>query len=176
MRNGPGTAGNRTGRRRASLRLLVLLGGVVFGLSLVEAGLRIIGFRYPNLYQEDQYVGFALRPRAEGWWRIEGEAYVKINGDGLRDREHSKVKPPGTLRVAVLGDSYAEALQVPAEDAFWAVAERSLQGCRALGGRRAEVINFGVSGFSTAHELITLRRRVWQYAPDVILLLVTTAN
>jgi hypothetical protein len=38
------------------------------------------------------------------------------------------------------------------------------------------VINFGVSGFSTARELITLRQRVWQYSPDIVLLLVTTGN
>jgi len=161
---------------RLRLKLLTILGGVLVGLLLAEVSLRFVGFRYLNLYQEDEAVGFALRPGAEGLWRVEGETYIKISGDGLRDREHSKQKPPDTLRVAVLGDSYAEALQVPMEAAFWAVAEQRLQGCGALGGRRVEVINFGVSGFSTARELILLRRRVWQYSPDVVLLLMTTGN
>ncbi|HEX8119253.1 MAG TPA: hypothetical protein VF521_18385, partial [Pyrinomonadaceae bacterium] len=39
-----------------------------------------------------------------------------------------------------------------------------------------EAINFGVSGYSTAQELITLREKVWQYSPDVVLLAVTTNN
>jgi hypothetical protein len=161
---------------RLPVRLLVVLGGVLVGLLMAEVGVRMIGFRYLNLYQEDGDVGFAHRPGAEGWWQREGQTYIKISSAGLRDREHAQVKPPGTVRVAVLGDSFAEALQVPMEAAFWAVAEQRLQGCAAMGGRRVEMLNFGVSGSSTARELITLRRRVWQYAPDVVLLLVTTSN
>ena len=65
---------------------------------------------------------------------------------------------------------------MPLEAAFWAVAEQRPQGCEAIGGRRVEILNFGVSGFSTARELITLRRRVWQYSPDIVVLLVTTSN
>jgi hypothetical protein len=38
------------------------------------------------------------------------------------------------------------------------------------------VINFGVSGYGTAQELITIRERVWQYQPDLVLLAVTTSN
>ena len=168
------------GRPRAGLSLpvktLVVFASVVAALVIAEVGLRLIGFRYLILYREDADVGYALRPGAEGWWRQEGEAYIRINSDGLRDREHAKEKPAGTLRVAVLGDSYAEALQVPAEAAFWSVAERRLQDCAALGGRKVEFINFGVSGFSTARELITLRTHVRQYSPDVVVLLFTTGN
>jgi hypothetical protein len=148
----------------------------VVGLLLVEVALRIIGFRYLNLYQDDAYLGYALRPGAEGWWRKEGEAYIKINSDGLRDREHSPAKQPNSLRVAILGDSFAEALQVPWENTFWTVAEQRLQGCQELRGKQVEAINFGVSGFSTARELITLRQRVWKYSPDVVVLLVTPGN
>ncbi len=166
----------RISLKRISFRLLTIFAGVMVGLLFVEVGLRIIGFRYLNLSQEDEYVGFTLRPGAEGWWRKEAEVYIKINSDGLRDREHSKVKPPDTLRIALLGDSYAEALHVPMENAFWAVMEQRLQGCKAFNGQKVEVINFGVSGFSTARELITLRQRVWQYSPDIVLLSVTTAN
>jgi len=156
--------------------LLTILVAVGVGLLLAEVSLRIIGFRYLNLYQADQHVGYALRPGAAGWWTKEGETYVEINNDGLRDREHSKVKPADTLRIAVLGDSFAEALQVPVAMAFWAVAEQRLPGCKEFAGQKVEIINFGVSGFSTARELITLRQRVWQYSPDIIVLVVTTSN
>jgi hypothetical protein len=167
---------SRTGKRRFALNLLTILGGLAIGLLLVEVALRIIGFRYLNLYQDDAYVGYALRPGAEGWWRKEGEAYIRVNSDGLRDREHSPGKQPDSLRIAILGDSFAEALQVPRENAFWAVAEQRLQACPELQGQKIEAINFGVSGFSTARELITLRQRVWKYSPDIVVLLVTTGN
>lgn len=136
--------------------------------------MRLLGYSYPNLYTTDQTRGFALRPGAEGWWRKEGEAYIRISSEGLRDREHTKQKPPGTLRIAVLGDSFAEALQVPMEKTFWAVMERQFQEC--AGSHKIEVINFGVSGYGTALELITLREKVWDYSPDIVVLAMTTGN
>jgi hypothetical protein len=153
-----------------------VLGGLAGGLILGEAALRLIGFRFANFYQPDEHVGFTLRPGAEGWWLTEGTTYIRINSDGWRDREHAKEKPAGTVRIAVLGDSFVEALQVPMEATFWAVMERRLQECAAFGGATAEVLGFGVSGFSTVRELITLRRRVWAYAPDIVVLVVTTQN
>lgn len=163
---------SRTWRRR----LLLILFGVIFGLVLVEIGLRLIGYSYPEFYVSDERRGYSLRPNMEGWYRKEGEAYVRINSEGLRDREHSKIKPPNTFRVAVLGDSFVEALQVPFEESFCHIIEQQLRSCPAMAGRDVEVINFGVSGYGTAQELITLRNQVWQYSPDVVLLAVTTNN
>lgn len=165
-------------RTRPSLRvkLAVVASSLVVGLLIFELFLRVIGFTYPIFYEPDASRGYALRPGMEGWYRKEGEAFVRVNSDGLRDREHAKEKPQGTLRVAVVGDSYAEAFQVAQEKAFWSVMERQLQDCAALAGRRVEVINFGVSGYGTAQELITLREKVWEYSPDVVLLAVTTNN
>ena len=162
--------------KRAAAKLLLVLVSVLVALSIAEVALRIAGYSFPTFYMPDDARGFALRPGAEGWYRKEGEAYVRVNSDGLRDREHSPQKPPDTIRIAVLGDSYAEALQVPQEAAFWSVLERRLKECGAFGGRDVEVINFGVSGYGTAQELITLREKVWRYAPDIVLLAVTTNN
>jgi hypothetical protein len=112
----------------------------------------------------------------QGWYRKEGEAYVRINSAGMRDLEHSKIKPPNAFRIAVLGDSFVEALQVPFEESFCHIIEQQLRSCPAMAGRDVEVMNFGVSGYGTAQELITLRNQVWQYSPDLVLLAVTTNN
>ena len=157
-------------------KLLSLLGGILVALLIAEVALRVAGFTYFNPSMVDQDVGYALRPGAEGWWKREGLTYVKINSDGFHDREHTIAKPPDTFRIAVLGDSFVEAFQVPAEKAFWSVLERKLQECPPAGKSKVEVLSFGVSGFSTARELIQLQKRVWQYSPDVIILLVTTGN
>ena len=161
---------------RLSVKLLVVACGVLAGLLIFELALRVAGYTYPVFYAPDAARGWSLRPGVEGWYRKEGEAYVRVNSVGLRDREHARPKPPDTLRVAVLGDSYAEALQVEQEKAFWSVMEARLQGCGGFGGKKVEVINFGVSGYGTAQELLTLRERVWDYSPDVVLLAVTTNN
>ena len=156
--------------------LSAMLAITLVAILLFEIGLRTAGVSYPNFYRPDEYTGFSLRPGAEGWYRGEGEAYVRINSQGLRDREHSMTKPSNTLRIAVLGDSMAEARQVALEDTFWAVLERDLKTCPGLGGRDAEAINFGVSGYGTAQELITLRLRVWHYSPDIVILAFLTDN
>ena len=101
---------------------------------------------------------------------------MRIDRDGLRDGEHPLAKPAGTLRIAVLGDSCVEALQVPAEETFVKRLESELAACPAVAGRRVETLNFGVSGYGTAQELITLRREVWKYHPDLVLLAVYPGN
>ncbi len=139
---------------------------VVFG----EAALRLVGFSHPNFWRPDPVVGTALKPGMEGWHRDEGRAYVKVSSQGLRDREHALAKPAGTYRIAVLGDSYAEAIQVDLDRTFWALLPKKLEACGFAGGAQVETVNFGVSGYGTAHELITLQNRVWPYSPDLVLL------
>lgn len=162
--------------KRWAAKLCLVFGGLVFGLLILEFGLRVIGYSFPSFTTTDRHRGTALRPGAEGWFRFEGETYIRINSDGLRDRQHPKSKPSDTRRIAVLGDSYAEALQVPIENAFWSVMERKLQECRTFASQEVEVINFGVSGYGTAQELITLQQHVWDYSPEIVILAVTTGN
>ncbi len=161
---------------KLSARLLLVLAGLVFGCIVSELMLRAIGYSYPLFYVTDYDRGYAPQRGQEGWSWLENKTYLRFSSEGFRDREHTKAKPAGTIRIAVLGDSYAEARQVPIEQTFWAVMEKQLQGCRAFAGSNVEVINFGVSGYGTAQELLTLRQRVWDYSPDVVLLTFTTQN
>jgi hypothetical protein len=162
--------------RRILAKLWLILFGLVFGCLLAEVTLRVAGYSYPEFYQPDETRGYALRPNMEGWYRKEGRAYVRINSDGLRDREHAIAKPANTIRIAVIGDSYPEALPVGIEETYWSLLAGRLEQCATLAGKRVEVINFGVSGYGTAQELITVRERVWRYSPDLVLLSMTTNN
>jgi hypothetical protein len=157
-------------------KVLLILFGILVGALLAEIMLRVTGFSYPEFYQPDEVRGYALRPNKQGWYMKEGRAYVAINSAGFRDREHTLAKPEGTFRIAVLGDSYPEALQVEMQESFWFILEKKLQECGAFGGKQIEVLNFGVSGYGTAAELLTLRERVWDYSPDLVMLTFTTNN
>lgn len=162
--------------RKLFAKLLLTSVGFLLGGIVAEVALRVVGYSAPDFYTLDNARGYALRPGTEGWFRREGESYVRINGDGLRDREHAIVKPQNVVRIALLGDSYAEAFSVSAEETFWSVMERKLTECSAFHGKQVEVLNFGVSGYGTAQELITLREQVWKYSPDIVMLAVTTNN
>lgn len=69
-----------------------------------------------------------------------------------------------------MGDSFTEAVQVDLKDTFWYKLELKLGKCPKFSEYEIEVLNFGVSGYGTAQELITLRQYVWQYSPDMVLL------
>lgn len=166
----------RSARRKRFAKLLLVLVGFLFGAIIAEAALRAVGYTYPDFYQRDNVVGISLRPDARGWYRREGESYVRINSDGLRDFEHSLAKPANTFRIAVVGDSYCEAFSVDVNQAFWSVMKGDLEHCSAFAGRQVEVINFGVSGYGTAQELLTLHEKVLKYSPDLVLLAMTTNN
>jgi hypothetical protein len=165
-----------TKAKRFLTKLALILFGLLMGSLIAEVGLRVVGYSYPGFYMPDLTRGHALIPGREGWYRKEGEAYIRINSAGQRDRERPKVKAANTIRIAVIGDSYAEAFQVPVEHAFWSIMEDRLRTAGFVPGRQIEVLNFGVSGYGTAPELLTLRERVWDYAPDIVLLAVTTNN
>jgi len=157
-------------------RIGLSLASLAISLLVVEGALRLLGVSYPSFYQADPELGNALRPGAEGWFREEGEAFVRINAAGMRDRERPLAKPPGTYRIAILGDSFALAKQVDVEAAFPRQLEGRLASCPALEGRRVDVLNFGVSAYGTGQELLMLRRRVWPFEPDLVLLAFLTGN
>lgn len=130
----------------------------------------------PDLLYSRLERGWALPAGATGWFRDEGESYVRINSDGLIDREHTKAKPPNTVRIAVLGDSFTEAMQLPRRENFCSVMEQELNRCDAFKGKTVEVINFGVGGYTTSQELITLRDHAWAYSPDIVVLALCWGN
>ena len=158
------------GFRKIFSRMALLFVSLLLCAGGAELFLRAIGISYPIFSVPDPVTGAWHRPGARGWYRGEGEAFVAMNSVGMRDREHSLEKPVDVFRVAVLGDSYAEAMQVEVEQAFWAILEQELAGCPGLDGRRVEALNFGVSGFGTAQELLTWRARGRSYDADLVLL------
>lgn len=90
------------------------------------------------------------------------------NADGFRDREHLIEKPPGTFRIAVVGDSITAGNGiVNARDLFTARLESLLN--QKPSSLRYEVFNMGVSGYHTLQEAEILRVRGLKYDPDLVL-------
>ncbi len=176
MNGSPANAARSRRKPSLALRVLLLLCGGLAGLLLAELLLRVVGVSYPLPYEPDRFCGSRLHPGFTAWFTKEGRALVHINSAGFRDVEHTVPKPPHTVRIAVLGDSFAEAMQVPLDRTFWSVLERELSLKKTFGTDRVEVLNFGVSGYGTAQELQALRNHVWPYSPDIVLLTFLAGN
>jgi lysophospholipase L1-like esterase len=147
-----------------------LLAGIAVFLVVCELGLRLAGFNAPIWFGPDERLGWGMRPGVEGWYTKEGHAYVRVNQEGFRDVDHSVGKPSRTYRIAVIGDSAVEALQVDMKAAFWWQLQEKLRSCPALNGREVEVLAFGVSGYGTAQQYLLLQSTAMRYRPDAVLL------
>ncbi len=175
----PGRDAPPSGVTRRSLsgwrgNLALGIGAVLASLLLCELLLRILGVSFTVFVWTDPVRGVAHIPGVRGREReTDGRALVEINSDGLRGPEAALDPPSGTFRIALLGDSYIEAFEVPYARTVGEVLEKELS---RLTGGPVEVLNFGVGGYGTAQQLLTLRHEVWKYAPDLVLLAITTGN
>ena len=161
----------------SKLRKLLIVFLVTF-LSL-EITSRVI-FERPWLhgYSYDELTGTSLTPGSNGWWTREGRGFVEINSRGMRDnREYENFPKSNTYRVAVVGDSYVEALQVDVNQTFWRLMESRLNSqCNNLRYREFEVLPFGVSGHGPAQYLLNIEHKILKLHPDLILVTFTPGN
>ena len=146
---------------------------IAVAIAMGEAGLRVAGISFPEFYRLDSRLGWSPRPGIEGIHAMEGRTRIKINAEGFRDVDHEEAKPAGVFRVAVLGDSFTEAREVPLADTYWKVMEGLLSRCRVAA---VEVMSFAANGFGTAQQILVLDDRVWAYAPDLVVLAFFTGN
>jgi hypothetical protein len=151
----------------AASTLFALLAGEVV-VRVLYRDTMVMFPRYHTDYRYGRYTLRGIRPNAE--YRhasVDGTWTYVTNSRGFRDtREFAYEKPAGTLRVLSIGDSHTQGTEVRQEATFSAVLERYF----AKRGVRAEVLNAGVSGYSTAEALAFLENEGYKYRPDVVVL------
>jgi len=112
-------------------------------------------------------------PNQSGIWRVENEiaAPYAINAQGWNSgvADYVLARTPGVARVAVVGDSMVEAMQVPHDRS---IAER-LAVELSRDGKRTEVYRFAVSGAPLSQYLYMVEREVLSYRPDWIVVVMT---
>ncbi len=117
----------------------------------------------------DPQIGLALVPNRHlihSRGCFQGE--VSINSWGMRDRERTLAKAPDEFRIAMIGDSAVEAVQVKPQEVVNIQMERIL---REQGYKNIEVMGFGVEGIGTTQELLLYQEKVRQFHPDLVLLM-----
>jgi hypothetical protein len=159
---------------RAVQNTLLIVAALVVGFALAEVAARLL-YRPGDLrsvIRFDPMLGWSLDPGASSHSVSsirEFDYHIAINSLGLREREITVNKPPGTRRVLVIGDSFVFGPGVEAEWRATDIMNRAL-------GDDVEVINAGVSGWGTDQELVFYENSLRRLEPDVVVVCVMAAN
>ena len=158
---------------------LVLL-GFLLAFIILELCVRILFSFLPDQYlpsygiyqSTDPVVGPKLIPESRGVWSKEGFSKVEINSKGWNDFERQYNKPQDVVRVAIVGDSFIEALQVPKTDSVASKIESWLDvNCKyKMDDIRYEVLSFGASGWGTTQMHLAINNEIIQYDPDFVIM------
>lgn len=108
----------RSRRRILGMRVVAVCMGLVAAVGIAELTLRIAGIGFPNFYTPDEVCGVRLRRSTSGVWTKEGHGNVSLNSLGFRGSAVSVKRRVNVCRIAVIGDSFIEALQVDDSTTF----------------------------------------------------------
>ncbi len=152
--------------RKIAIGLLLLLWTLLFG----EIFLRLID---PQALMPRYVTGtpYGIRGNVPGavyhHYTPDVTVEYRINRQGMRDdRSFAEAKPAGTCRIAMLGDSYFVGYELDLRDTLAHRIEAQLR----ADGHKVEVLNFGVSGFGTAENLIAYQSIARRFHPDLVLM------
>ena len=117
----------------------------------------------PNrtIFIPDPETGWIYRPDA-----IFYDGLFRINQASLRSRREYALEPADDmLRIALFGDSFVAGDEVNSEEVWGYNLERLLN----QAGVNAEVLNFGVGGYSMGQAFLRWQAQGKDYAPDIVI-------
>jgi hypothetical protein len=165
------SGGKRSRGREILINLAVSLGSIIVFLLFCE----LVLFRFvlpASDVPRNAFVNEVVRyqPGQNGVWRVRDEiaAPFKINAQGWNSPlpDYPVERKPGVSRVAFVGDSFVEALQVPFDKTFAEVV-----GDRLAVKGTVEIQRFGVAGAPLSQYLQMVEREVEQRRPDRIVVM-----
>ncbi|MEO6811726.1 MAG: SGNH/GDSL hydrolase family protein [Isosphaeraceae bacterium] len=132
-------------------------------------------FQYGELaFAVDDLREYALKPNLR---TTHLGATWTTNALGMRDRAYAAVKPVGTVRIALVGDSIGSGWGVDDSQGFEELTEQTLDSrSKAAGGQGVEVLNFSVPGHAPGQRWEDFRRVGWSLSPDLLIYEATPAD
>jgi lysophospholipase L1-like esterase len=129
-----------------------------------------------HIRSDEEGLVYAMRPNAEVEvasmnWRVE------TNSDGFRDAPFARIAPPGTYRIAAVGDSVTLGFWVERAESWPDQLEDLLNRTSTElepSSCHFEVMNFGVTGYDLGQEVELVRTRVLNFAPEALVLAITS--
>ena len=93
---------------------------------------------------------------------------MSFNTDGFRDRDYTKVKPPGVFRILVLGNSATFGVSVSSPQTYVKQVEELLN--KGDSDKKFEAMNYGVPSWNILYQENYLRKMALQYNPDMVII------
>lgn len=119
--------------------------------------------RMTQFWRYDSRYGWSNVPGAKGVFQSFGfDTNVTINQRGFRGPMIPYERTRGKKRVEILGDSYVWGYGVNENEMFTSILPQYLNG--------AEVVNLGVTGYSTDQELLVYQDEGYKYNADYVVL------
>jgi hypothetical protein len=101
----------------------------------------------------------------------------RTNAQGMRDRSYAPDKPPGTFRIALVGDSIGAGWGVNLEERFESILEQVWDArARAAGRSSVEVVNCAVPAHSPGQRWFHFGQVGWPMKPDLVICESTEAD
>jgi len=145
--------------------LLGFVIGLVVSLIMLELFVSNAAIETKSTTDFDTIMGRTKRANLDFTLFNEGFSMGTINRYGYLGPAYPPEKEPGTLRIALLGDSYVESFQLFRRDQLHAILENKLSQSLAC---PVEVLNFGRSGFDLADMYAYQLNFVNKFHPDLI--------
>jgi len=151
-------------------KIFLLFFTLIVTFFSLEIIVRKIGYS-GEVFQRDNNTGLmTIIPNWRGDWKKECfNNAVSVNSFGFYDKEYTKDKPLNVIRVAMVGDSFVEALQVPLSKTFHKLLEDKLNKEFSYTGKRFEVLAFGHSGNGTYLNTLYAKKYALKFHPDLVI-------
>lgn len=147
--------------------------GVFLAALLTEGALQLFDRNTYSRFVNDPQSGLlTFLPNAT--LAVSGACYentIRTNRLGLYAPEYVREKPANVFRIAFIGSSFVEAVQVPLEKNVTRILQEKMNASE--GEVRYEVMPFAFSGNGTYLDLLYFRRFAAPYAPDLVIDLTT---
>lgn len=116
-----------------------------------------------------EHKGGGIETATTDW--LDYTAVYTINDDGLNSAKNYTIeKPPDTVRIMTIGDSFTFGAWVNTADNFPSRLEALLQK-KSAGGKKYEVLNLGESAYDVDFMIRRYELRGKKYNPDIIVML-----
>src|SRR5829696_2539212 len=132
----------------------------ILTFTLLEGSLRLYHYIYPSfIFPDNSENRFRNKP-------FDSNYGFTLNSGGFHDTEFQQDKPPGSIRIVGIGDSFVFSV-VPYQHNFLTLLEEKMN---ATSDRRFDILNMGIPRTSPREYFSVLVKEALPLKPDVALI------